>query len=171
MTVEMHIASPAAERLARAWRDARGLVIEEMTAAIFEGTQLLEREVKERTPVGATSALRSSISAGRPEPLPEGVIGVVGTSLRHAVPVELGRRPGKRMPPIAPLADWAVSKLGVPEGEAQGIAFLIARKIAAKGTEGAKMFERGMQASEARIQGMMEAAAKRIAGRLAEARA
>lgn len=127
MTVEMHIASPAAERLARAWRDARGLVIEEMTAAIFEGTQLLEREVKERTPVGATSALRSSISAGRPEPL--------------------------------------------PEGEAQGIAFLIARKIAAKGTEGAKMFERGMQASEARIQGMMEAAAKRIAGRLAEARA
>ena len=42
--------------------------------------------------------------------------------------VEKGRKPG-RMPPIEPLRLWSARKLGDPDA-----AFLVARKIAAKGT-------------------------------------
>ena len=51
----------------------------------------------------------------------------------HAPYIEYGTRP--HWPPIEPLAAWAVRVLQVPKAEARQVGFLIARKIAAVGTE------------------------------------
>jgi hypothetical protein len=150
--------------LAQAWQKAPETVAEEITRGVLEAELLLEREAKEGTPT-ATGLLRGSIAAQQPRRLADQIIGVVGTSLAYAVSVELGARP--HFPPIQPLADWAHLKLGVSAEQAQHVGFLVARKIAARGTKGAFMFTRALQANTAQLQGIVAAAAGRIAARLA----
>lgn len=58
---------------------------------------------------------------------------IIEGKLRTVVLVT-GRKPGK-FPPIKPIREWAIRKLGVSEDEADSVAFLIARKIAKKGTD------------------------------------
>ena len=157
--------------LAAAWKRAPGIIVAEMTAAILEASFLLEREIKERTPIGASGGsggLKDSIRADKPRVLGERVIGEVATAVRYAIPVELGRRPGKT-PPIAPLADWAHAKLGVPAAEAEAVGFAIARKIAARGTTGAFMFRDSFAATRPQIEGLFEAGARRALARIAAA--
>ena len=165
----LHIDAGALAGLARAWRAAPELVVDEMTGAVWEASLLVEREVSERTPigVGGGGGLAGSIAARKPELFGEEVTGTIGTSLRHAIPVELGRRPGQRQPPLEPLADWAVAKLGVSHDEARGVAFVIARKIARHGTEGAHMFRDGAAATSAAVERILVAGAARVAARLA----
>ncbi len=153
--------------LARAWKRAPEIVIEEMTAAVTGGFLLAEREIRERTPVGAPATLKGSIAARETRVTATGVIGVVSTSIGHAVPVELGTKP--HFPPVAPLADWAVSKLGVSREEAEGVGLAIARRIAAHGTEGAYMFRDGFEAVRPQVERMFRDAARRIVARLAGA--
>ena len=90
--------------LADAWNEAPELVQRELIAATLEGELLLEREIKEDTPTGVTGQLRASITAHEPVVAANSVAGVVGTSLAHALPVELGTRP--HFPPLEPLVDW-----------------------------------------------------------------
>lgn len=45
-----------------------------------------------------------------------------------------GRKPGK-MPPVEPLIKWVTAKLGVSGREGKSIAWAVAKKIAAEGTE------------------------------------
>ena len=165
------VSSPDGARLARAWRRAPEIVAREMGIAITEASLLVEREVKERTPVGVGGGggLRGSISAREVERVGDNVIGVVGTSLRHAVPVELGRRPGRRQPPLDPLADWAVQVLGTPPAKARGVAFAIARKIARRGTEGAGMFREGLAATRRHVERILGRGAERVVDELASA--
>lgn len=59
---------------------------------------------------------------------------VVFSDAKHAIPMEVGRKPGGKLPPFkegTPLAKWVKIKMGagVP-------AFLVARSIARKGTKG-----------------------------------
>ena len=152
--------------LARAWKRAPEIVIEEMTAAVTGGSLLAEREIRERTPTGATGSLKGSIRS-ETRVTATGALGVVSTSIGHAVPVELGTRP--HFPPVAPLADWAVSKLGVSREEAEGVGLAIARRIAAHGTEGAYMFRDGFEAVRPQVERMFRDAARRIVARLAGA--
>jgi len=134
----------------------------EMLAATWESTLLLEREVKELTPVGVGggSGLRGSISGKEPVVLGAHVLGEVSTSLKHAIPVELGSKP--HMPPVEPIADWAQSKLGLGPKEAKGAAFAIARKIKVKGTKGAHMFERGFEANQSQVRTIYSTALDRV---------
>lgn len=149
------------------WRQAPEVVAEELTRTTLEAELLLQREVQELTPVGVGGAggLKGSILAQLPQALPDGVIGVVGTSAAHAVPVELGTKP--HFPPVAPLEDWVKAKLGVEPKDARRVAFLIARKIAARGTKGAFMFRTALEQHQAPVAGMYQAARARIAARLA----
>lgn len=157
----------AAAALARAFRESPEIVTEELTRATWEAELLLERETKENTPVGigGGGGLKGSISAREPVVLADNVIGMVGTPLAHAVPVELGTKP--HMPPIQPLADWAQHKLGVSGNEAFRVGRAIAIKISQRGTEGAHMFERAFTANEAQVQTIFGAARERIADRMA----
>ncbi|WP_316978046.1 hypothetical protein [Shumkonia mesophila] len=165
--ISIHLDTQQAAAVARAFGEAPEIVIEELAAAAWKSELLLERETKENTPVGigGGAGLKGSISAREPEVLADGVIGMVGTPLVHAVPVELGTKP--HFPPIQPLADWARLKLGVRPEEARSVGYLIARKIAARGTEGAFMFTRALDSCRAQIEGYFAAAAGRILARVA----
>jgi hypothetical protein len=150
--------------LAQAWREAPELVADELAKGVLEAELLLEREAKEGTPT-ATGLLRESIAAQQPRRLADQVLGVVGTSLAYAAPVELGTKP--HFPPIPPLADWARVKLGIPADQAEHVGFLIARKIARTGTKGALMFTKALQSNAAQIERIIAQAGERIAARLA----
>lgn len=56
-------------------------------------------------------------------------VDVSGSAKKYGYVVEGGRRPGS-FPPVAPIERWAKTKLGKP-----GLGFVIARKIARKGTK------------------------------------
>lgn len=165
--LDVKVEMRGAAEIAALWARAPEITAEELERAVLEGSLLLEREVKERTPVGigGGGGLRGSIAAHEPRVLADRVIGAVGTSLSYAVPVELGTRP--HFPPIEPLADWARHKLGVPEEEATRVGYLIARKIARQGTEGVHMFRDAFKASQPQIEAMLERATARIRDRLA----
>ena len=150
--------------LERAFREAPGIVADELVAAAWESELLLERETKELTPVGVGGTLRSSVAAREPKVLADNVIGEVGTPLKYAIPVELGTKP--HFPPIAPLVEWAERKLGLSPNEAHHVGFLIQRKIGRKGTEGAFMFKRAFEAGRGQVERFFENAAARIVERM-----
>lgn len=52
---------------------------------------------------------------------------------RHAGIMELGRTPNSKRPPVSALVPWVQQKLGVLPARAQSVAFLVARKIGARG--------------------------------------
>jgi hypothetical protein len=154
--------------LARAFDHAPDLMIEEYTKATWQAELLLEREIKELTPTGATSVLRESIIAEKPV-LSRNLLGVVGTSVAHALPVELGTKP--HFPPIEPLMDWVRGKLDIQDdGTARVyyVALAIARKIAARGTLGVGMFHRSFAANRRQMERMFEQANVRFLDRFGE---
>ena len=158
ISLDLNINSDALAALARyPERYAR-----ELTAAMLEAGLLLEREVKELAPVGVGGAagLRGSIAAMPPHMDGDTLTGGVGTSAPYAVPVELGTRP--HFPPVQPLADWVRAKLGESDPvAARSIAYCIARKIAAHGTEGQHIFQRALDAAQERVGGMFDRAVER----------
>lgn len=144
------------------------IAVEELTAATWEGELLIEREVKERTPVGVFGSgggLRGSISARTPEVLGDKVRGVTGTASGYALPVEIGTKP--HFPPIAPIALWAQKKLGVTPEEAPRAGYLIARKISRVGTQGQHMFRDGFAAVRSQVVDAYARARDRIVARMA----
>lgn len=154
------------EEIAALWAQAPEIMEEELERTTWEAELLLEREIKDRTPVGVGGAggLRGSIAAQPPRVLAGNVLGVVGTSVSHAVPVELGTRP--HFPPLQPLEDWARQKLGVSAEQAPGVALAIARKIAARGTPGVGMFHMAFALNRGQVRRMYEQANVRIVRRL-----
>lgn len=156
-----------AERASNLLDKAPDVVLDEMETATYEGNLLIEREVRERTPagVGAGGGLRGSIHSQRPRRSFDGIIGVTGTSALHAIPVEVGTKP--HFPPLAPLVEWVKVKLGLSDNEAYAAARGVQRKIGRKGTEGAHMFEKGLEAAEPQIETIYERALDRAEKRIA----
>ena len=153
---------------AKAFATAPKIVEQELFAGMTESLLLAEREVKERTPVGVggeAAGLKGDIAAQEPQVLADQIIGVVSTSLPHAVPVELGTKPHR--PPVQPLAEWARIVLGVSPERAERVGYAIAAKIARVGTEGAFMFERGLDAIRGPVAQIFENRVKRILKRVA----
>lgn len=149
-------------KVADAFRTAPQIAREEMDAAMTEAVMLLEREVKEATPT-THGILRASIF-GVSRATDSGVLGLVASPLNYAEAVELGTKP--HFPPLAPLMDWVVQKLGVPFQDVRSVAFLIARKISRKGTTGAFMFTKTYARQEAAVKVMFERALERFARRV-----
>ena len=151
-----------AAEIAALWAQAPEICREELLRAVTEADLLLEREIKERTPT-TFGVLRASVF-GEEQVLADSVIGVVGTAMSYAVPVELGTQP--HFPPIEPLKDWVRAKLNVPPEQVDEVAYLVARKIAAHGTKGAHMFGDAFAANQGQIARMYEGAHARIVQRL-----
>lgn len=135
----------------------------ELTAAMLEAGLLLEREIKEFAPVGASggaAGYRGSIAAIPPYMNGDILTGGVGTNSPYAIPVELGTRP--HFPPVQPIADWVRAKLGEKDPvAARSIAYCIARKIAAHGTEGQHVFKRALDAAQEQLVGVFDRAVER----------
>lgn len=161
MTDEAFYEISGAEELERAFAAAPEIVEKVGRRAIIKATSLLEREVKERTPFGVTGLLRQSITRG--EPYRAGVADMAGkvtTPISYAVPVELGSRP--HTPPLEPLREWVLKKLGAGPVEAEKIARAIVWKIRAHGTKGAGMFKKAFEANRAQVTAILEKAAADI---------
>jgi hypothetical protein len=164
--LELHVDLQSAAQVVDAFERAPEIATEELTRAAWEASLLIQREAQENTPIGVGSGggLRGSISARTPRAAPDGVIGVVGSPLNYAAPVEFGTRP--HMPPVQPLAEWAQAKLGLSPEEARGAGFAIARKIARKGTEGAHMFGKALESTGSQVQRIFANAAARMTTRI-----
>lgn len=142
---------------------APDVLAQELTRAVLTGQMLLERETKERTPT-ASGLLRDSIGAQPVELSGVAVTGVVGTASMYAEAVELGTRP--HMPPLAPLTEWVRRKLGLRGDDALAVARAIQRKIRARGTTGAAMFEKALQATAPQLESIVAAAVQRALHRI-----
>ena len=108
-----------------------------------------EQLVVSGTPVGATGNLAQSVfSEFRPEPMRMVEVIAAGPPADvYAAPVETGTRP--HFPPVNALLLWVKQKFGITdESEARSVAFLVARKIARRGTQGARMFEQAIEKLE-----------------------
>lgn len=152
------------QELDAAFRMAPNIVREELLAAVTESDQLLEREVKDLTPT-ASGVSRASIFS-REQVFGDSGLGVVGTAQPHVAYVELGTRP--HFPRVEALEDWVRVKLGISdEKKIHGVAYLIARKIAARGTLGVGMFHRTWARQRDAVTRRFELARNRIASRIA----
>lgn len=136
----------------------------ELRRTMQEAVLLVEREVRENVP--RVSGLTAGSITSDVASLPAGVLGVVGSSQPSALFLELGTRP--HMPPVEALQPWVRAVLGISDPkENRSVAFLVARKIARDGTKAQRPFERASQSTHAQVVQMFEAAAGRIAQRLA----
>ncbi|MBI1386284.1 MAG: hypothetical protein GC150_15365 [Rhizobiales bacterium] len=155
------------EAAARAFEMAPAIMAEEMARWATEGTFFLQREIVERTPlgVGAGGGLAGSIQSEPAQVLADAVIGVVATSIGHAIPVELGSRP--HFPPPAALEAWVAEKVALrAPDEIKSAALAVARKIAKHGTKGAFMFRDGLAAATPELERQATLAAERALTRI-----
>lgn len=131
-----------------------------LVAAVTEGTLLVQREWQENLPrvSGLTAqSIQSDVAS-----TPVGVLGIVSSSQPSAVFVELGTR--AHMPPIEALVPWVTAVLGITEiKEARQVAFLIARKIARKGTKAQRPAGRAVEATRGQVVAMFERAIAQVA--------
>lgn len=120
------------------------IINEQLTAAMYETTQFLQKKVKDLTPEGVGGAkvgLKATIYGeviGKGMPV---IKGIVAHQSVYGEVIEKGRRAGKKMPPEGTLIRWIELKMGKSEGEAKKIEFIVRRSIGKKGFLGAGMFE------------------------------
>jgi hypothetical protein len=151
------------EVLEAAFAKAPDIAREEFMKAMVEADALIEREVKDEMPT-ATGVSRSSITSYEVA-LPEGMLGVVGSSLPHVAYIELGSKP--HFPPIQALEDWVRVKFGYNnEKEIRQAAFAIGRAISRKGTTGVHMFKKSFDRLQPRLAAIFIAARDRVAERV-----
>lgn len=129
--------------------DAKGpqIVRDALEDTMYEATQFLEREVKQRTPIGVFGAKGGLASTIHGEVIAKGeslVKGIVGHQSAHGDVIEKGRTAGKTWPPEGVLLRWIELKMGVSGEQAKRLEFVIRRKIGQKGFPGAHMFEKAL---------------------------
>lgn len=114
---------------------------------------IAQSEIQDETPTGAFGFLKGSYDT-QVQQRGNTTRGAVINPQPYHDPVEDGRRPGRR-PPTAALVPWVAVRLGVPIEFRQAVAFLVARAIGARGTEGAQMVESGWEATRTRVRPML----------------
>jgi hypothetical protein len=156
---------PIFERL-----DARAVFDSEISAVLLELGAFGQRLVVDNAPAGVSSGgggFRGSVFTELRGKVAERSQ-LIASSLVYARVLEVGRRPGKR-PPIAPIFLWVRRKLGRTGVEATQAAYLVARKIGARGYPGKFMFQRAAAQLEplarARFQALADRMAQRFGGR------
>lgn len=124
---------------------------------MIQATAVLARSVVLRfsKPAGGlpkavnTGLLRNSVAWRLPKVEGRTIEGGISTNIAYALPVEFGSKP--HWPPLAPIEFWVRRKLQVPAKKARGIAFLVARKIARRGTEPRRIFALGLEDAKPRM--------------------
>ncbi len=161
--MSLHLTFAGLDALQRGFAQAPEVTRRELLVSMTQGTLLMQREVKDALPrhTGMTAASVASDAFATAV----GVIGTVGSSQPSATFLELGTKP--HMPPIDALVPWVKAVLGVDPKRARSVAFLVARKIARKGTKPKRYFELAAAATEGQVLRMFEDAAGRIAAHLA----
>lgn len=120
---------------------------------------------RQLAPVGVSGAYRNSIVSEVVQEDAATIVGKIGSNLSGEVypaVIEFGRAPGA-MPPPQALERWVQLKLRVPAKQVKGVAFTVARKIAARGIPAKRVLGRGLEYSLAAIQAFFEQAARKTA--------
>lgn len=134
---------------------------------------LLWNAVKQRTPRNS-SDLWNSITFHRPVSAHGLTEGIVGTPRPHALPIEFGRTAGAKGPPYEPILLWVRrnwSKLSDRFKTVESAAYVVRALIHERGfsprgrvgPKGARMFEKGLEASVPQIESLFRAAAAEVA--------
>lgn len=171
------------DKVSAALARSPAVVVEEIDRFLHTVLPGLEAEVKDRTPTGQ-GHLRASILS-RSDVNETRWLGVIGTPLAHAVPVELGTKPHPVSEEgILAIAEWAKRKL--PLGQAVSIktgrplkdrgideaalsaAHAIAWKIRHHGTQAAHMFRDAYLANSAWVLRQFDVAVGRIVQRIGD---
>lgn len=150
-------------RMAEVLREFPGLVLEEVASGIFQAELLLLRETIERTPTSGVGTLRQSMIAEQPRIEGETVLGMMGSPLPYAMPVEAGTKP--HMPPEQPIMDWVEQKLGLSGEKAEKAVQAIRWKIKHHGTKGAYMFSGALEHNLGQVGDIITASARRAVAR------
>lgn len=184
MTEVATFALPRLEVLVASLAKAPEIVAEELSRFFAWAMPHLASEVQDRTPT-SQGMLRQSI-IGSTQATATGMLGVVGTPLNYAPPVELGSKPHQVSEAgILALAEWAKRKLplgqavslktGRPlkskglEEAALSAAHAIAWKIKHRGTEGAFMFRDAFALNQAGVVREFDQVVDRILQRIVSA--
>lgn len=164
---EMTVDLRGFEDVLRLVRQCPEIFREEALAVLEVIDSRVTKEVVEKTPrgVGGAAGLAGSIH-GQVVETGEGFMDRIGTPLEYGAVIELGRRPGKKRPPIAPIELWARRKLGLPPDKAKRAAWAIAKAIARKGFEGKFMFKETFEELDGWIMDQLETIPKRVAARI-----
>lgn len=140
------------------------LMSAEQQIALEKSLILAQDAIEGRTPVNIGN-LRGSIDR-----VTQGTrfnfYGEVFTDSIYGPPVEYGRKPGKQ-PPTDAIEAWVRRKLGVDATEARSVAYLIARAIGRRGTQGTFMFRDGFNQVQSAIVKLHEQIPANVIARLA----
>lgn len=96
-----------------------------------------------------TGLLKNSVAWRLPKMEARSIEGGVSTNVAYALPVEFGSKP--HWPPLAPIEFWVKRKLRLPAAQIKRVAFLVARKIARRGTAPRRIFTLGLEDAKPRM--------------------
>ena len=147
----------------------QGPLADQILATMWAALSVLEQNISDRTPVGATGLLRQSIQPAV-YGVPIDLYGEVATNIPYGQPAEYGRAPGKApvdLVGIGPrggkvwaakpaLELWVGRVLGLSGQEAADVALALAWRIARRGAKGSHMFTDGFEASKPAIERQFE---------------
>lgn len=174
MSFEYTIELLGAEEQLAALRHYDAVADEELAAAMERSVAVTVAAIRPLMPVGVSGQARQSVGSAVAREAAGDIVGRVFSELSDPYPypavIEFGRAPGA-MPPPQALERWVHLKLGVPEAQAPGVAFTVARAIGRRGLKGRFPFKRGWESVQARVTGFFDAALRRIAERLSNGRA
>ena len=130
--------------------------------SMWEAINVIAKLVVDETPVNL-GHLATGISKAKDVTYGNGVwYGEVGDSgVPYAIPVEYGRAPGGKQPPVDDIAYWILRKQlqwyrTLKSGQQKkmslnDMAWALAKHIAKEGTEGAFMFKKGVEAAKPHV--------------------
>lgn len=146
------------DEIEKMFAKAPDVIEKEIRQFLTNGVIMIEREVKIGTPVNSGQTRSSVGHEVRGVGLEQQ--GVVGSPLKHIPFVELNTKP--HWPPFAAIEFWAKRKFGLSGTPLYLVTRAIQRKIAAKGTKGAFMFENAFKKTEPEIAKMWDTLWARI---------
>lgn len=157
------------EALRRGLEAAPEMVQHELLVSMTTVMSHLDGEVVDAmSPMSVSGLTRASV-VSEAYTTPLGALGVVGSASVAAAVLEDGRAAGKPVSKEgqAAIAQWAMQKLGLGAKEAPGVAYLIARKITARGLPAKQPFRKTYDANLGMITQEFERCAERISTHLA----
>ena len=165
MSLDLQIDTTELEALARRYANAEPFIENEMRKAMQQSVDVVEGQVKGRTPVN-TGQLRNSI-ATQVKGNMLNMQGLIMSPLAYAIVMEEGRTPGAKQPPTGPIELWVIRKgIATAGTESRQAAYVIARSIGRKGIKGLFMFREGLKASTATINQIWLKMSQRVAREL-----
>lgn len=145
--LELDIDISEINELIKQFPEFQGIVFNEVEVAMISSLFKFQELIQGGTPTGVSGNLEASFVPTKPILRGQVLSGNVSTPLAYGLPIERGRTPGKKMPPVDAIELWVRRKLGVTE-DSRGVAFVIARKIAKFGfrkKQGYRMVEQAFE--------------------------